>query len=77
MTFNLATILRESRCAEPGKPLCHSQSGTLSYEEVDEASGGLATTLLGLGLERGDRIAVQLPTSGVPACPTSGSSRPG
>jgi long-chain acyl-CoA synthetase len=61
MTFNLATILRESRYASPGKPLCHSQDGTLSYEQVDEASGRVAAALLALGLERGDRVAVQLP----------------
>jgi long-chain acyl-CoA synthetase len=61
MTFNLATILRESRYAAPGKPLCHSQEVTLSYEQIDEQSGRVAATLLALGLERGDRVAVQLP----------------
>jgi long-chain acyl-CoA synthetase len=61
MTFNLAMILRESRCADPGKPLCHSQEATLSYEQVDQLSGRVAATLLALGLERGDRVAVQLP----------------
>jgi long-chain acyl-CoA synthetase len=61
MSFNLATILRESRYASPGKPLCHSQDRTLSYEQVDEASGRVAAALLALGLERGDRVAVQLP----------------
>ena len=61
MTFNLATILRESRCAAPGKPLCHSQHTTLTYEQVDEASGRVAAALLALGLRRGDRVAVQLP----------------
>ncbi|MEY9856364.1 long-chain acyl-CoA synthetase [Catenulispora sp. GAS73] len=61
MTFNLATILRESRYAHPGKPLCHSQDRTLTYEQVDEDSGRVAAALLALGLERGDRVAVQLP----------------
>jgi long-chain acyl-CoA synthetase len=61
MTFNLATILRESRHAWPGKPLCHSQEATLTYEHVDEASGRVAAALLALGLRRGDRVAVQLP----------------
>ncbi|MBS2538182.1 long-chain fatty acid--CoA ligase [Catenulispora sp. NF23] len=61
MTFNLASILRESRYASPGKPLCHSQDATLTYEQVDQDSGRVAATLLALGLERGDRVAVQLP----------------
>ena len=61
MTFNLATILRESRSACPGKPLCHSQHTTLTYEQVDEASGRVAAGLLDVGLRPGDRVAVQLP----------------
>ncbi|NUP50353.1 MAG: long-chain fatty acid--CoA ligase [Catenulispora sp.] len=61
MTFNLATILREARYAEPGKPLCHSFQSTFTYEQVDEASSQVASALLALGLERGDRVAVQLP----------------
>ena len=61
MTFNLATILRESRYASPGKPLCHSQHTTLTYEQVDEGSGRVAAALLDLGLRPGDRVAVQLP----------------
>ncbi|GAA2056978.1 long-chain fatty acid--CoA ligase [Catenulispora yoronensis] len=61
MTFNLATILREARNAAPDKPLCHTQHATLTYEQVDAASGQVAAGLLALGLERGDRVAVQLP----------------
>ena len=61
MTFNLATMLRESRQAAPGKPLCHTQDATLTYEQLDELSGRVAAALLALGLERGDRVAVQLP----------------
>jgi long-chain acyl-CoA synthetase len=61
MSFNLATMLRESATAHPDKPLCHINDLSFSYAQVDEISGRLATSLLGLGLERGDKVAVQLP----------------
>jgi len=61
MSFNLAIILRESANAHPDKPLIHINDLTFSYAQVDELSGRLATSLLGLGLERGDKVAVQLP----------------
>ncbi len=61
MSFNLATMLRESRVAHPEKPLCHINDLTFTYEQVDEISGRVASALLGLGLEPGDKVAVQLP----------------
>ncbi|HVE74314.1 MAG TPA: AMP-binding protein, partial [Mycobacteriales bacterium] len=61
MSFNLATILRESATAAPDKPLIHINELTFSYGQVDEISGRIATSLLGLGLSRGDKVAVQLP----------------
>ncbi|MGC9668668.1 long-chain-fatty-acid--CoA ligase [Planosporangium sp. 12N6] len=61
MSFNLATMLRESATAHPDKPLCHANGVTFSYRQVDEISGRVAASLLALGLERGDKVAVQLP----------------
>ena len=61
MSLNLATMLRESATAHPDKPLCHINDTTLTYAQVDEISGRIATSLLGLGLVRGDKVAVQLP----------------
>lgn len=61
MSFNLATMLRESRAAKPGHPLCHISDLTFSYAQVDEISGRVASALLGTGLSRGDKVAVQLP----------------
>ncbi|HEX2312536.1 MAG TPA: long-chain fatty acid--CoA ligase [Thermomonospora sp.] len=61
MSFNLATVLVESRRSAPDKPLCHIADLSFSYAQVDEISGRVATSLRGLGLERGDRVAVQLP----------------
>ncbi|HLH81753.1 MAG TPA: long-chain fatty acid--CoA ligase [Trebonia sp.] len=61
MSFNLAVMLRESRRARPGHPLCHISDLTFSYAQVDEISGRVASALLGSGLRRGDKVAVQLP----------------
>ena len=61
MSFNLATMLRESRHAKPDHPLCHINDLTFSYTQVDEISGRVASALLGSGLRRGDKVAVQLP----------------
>src|SRR6476659_9744759 len=61
MSFNLATILRESRYAHPDKPLAHIGDLTFTYAQVDEISGRVASALLATGLQRGDKVAVQLP----------------
>src|SRR3954468_4692923 len=61
MSFNLAIMLRESTNAHPDKPLMHINELTFSYAQTDEISGRIASALLGLGLERGDKVAVQLP----------------
>jgi long-chain acyl-CoA synthetase len=61
MSFNLAAMLRESRNAKPDHPLCHVNDLTFSYAQVDEISGRVASALLGSGLRRGDKVAVQLP----------------
>lgn len=61
MSFNLATMLRESAVAHPDKVLLTSADGTATYADVDAASGRVASTLLSLGLAPGDKVAVQLP----------------
>ena len=61
MSLNLATMLRESANAHPEKPLCHVNDLTFTYAQVDEISGRVASALLATGLQRGDKVAVQLP----------------
>ena len=61
MSFNLATMLRESATADPDKTLVHFLDNEITYAQVDHLSGCVASSLLGLGLERGDKVAVQLP----------------
>uniref|UniRef100_UPI0033D230BF long-chain-fatty-acid--CoA ligase n=1 Tax=Nocardia sp. NPDC050713 TaxID=3154511 RepID=UPI0033D230BF len=63
MSFNLATILRESRDAAPDAPCLILRDRTLSYAEVDAESSRFARGLLGLGLDAGDVLAVSLPNS--------------
>ena len=61
MSFNLATMLRESATATPDKALLHVGDLSISYQQVDEISGRIASSLLALDLEPGDKVAVQLP----------------
>ena len=61
MSFNLATMLRESATDAPDKPLALIGDLTFTYAQVDEISGRVAGALLALGLEQGDKVAVQLP----------------
>ena len=61
MSFNLATMLRESTTIAPDKTLVHFAGHEISYGQVDEMSGRFASQLIAMGLQRGDKIAVQLP----------------
>ncbi|GAA4814865.1 long-chain-fatty-acid--CoA ligase [Tomitella cavernea] len=61
MSFNLATMLVESRIARPQAPLLYCGDTTLTNEEVDRASARVAGWLAAQGFERGSRVAVQLP----------------
>jgi long-chain acyl-CoA synthetase len=61
MSFNLATILRESALADPDHPLLRIGSLELSYQQVDVMSGRVASGLRAAGLGRGDTVALQLP----------------
>ena len=61
MVFNLATTLIESAHENPGKFVCRTADRDIGYAELDDQSGRFAAALLDKGVERGDRIAVQLP----------------
>ncbi len=61
MVFNLATTLTESALEYPGKFVCRTADRDMTYAELDELTGRFAAALLAEGLERGDRVAVQLP----------------
>jgi non-ribosomal peptide synthetase component E (peptide arylation enzyme) len=74
MSFDFATILRESSSALPEKPLCHGEH-TFTYAQVDEISGRIATSLRDLGVGRGDKVAVQLPSGPHSLLPSSAFSK--
>ena len=61
MSLNIATMLRESADANPDKALCHINDLSFTYAQVDEISGRVASALLATGLQRGDKVALQLP----------------
>ena len=61
MSFNLATMLRESATAHPDKACLRAGDRSTSYAELDRGSGLVAANLRAAGLVRGDKVAVQLP----------------
>ncbi|HIW92593.1 MAG TPA: long-chain fatty acid--CoA ligase [Candidatus Corynebacterium avicola] len=63
MSFNLATILEEPARTSGSRPLLRLPDRTLNYAQVDREAGRVAAGLLELGLEPGDRVAVQLPNT--------------
>jgi long-chain acyl-CoA synthetase len=61
VSFNLATMLHESVLANPDKPCVIIGDRALTYAQVEHMSGLVAGNLLGLGLDPGSKVAVQLP----------------
>ena len=61
MSFNLAVMLRESTAATPDRVLVHLGERAVTYREIDADSDRVCASLLALGLEPGDKVAVQLP----------------
>ena len=61
MSFNLATILRESAKSRPDQALTCFADRSFSYAGVNETSRRAASTLLRPGLQPGQTVAVQLP----------------
>lgn len=61
MSFNLSVILRESARRAPDHPAVIFDGGQLTYREIDERSDDLARALVGLGLQPGQGVGLQLP----------------
>ena len=61
MSFNLATILRETAAATPDALAYRAAGATATYRELDEQSGRFAAGLARAGLTPGQVVAIQLP----------------
>jgi long-chain acyl-CoA synthetase len=61
MSFNLATILRETAAATPDALAYHAAGSSATYRELDEQSGRFAAGLARAGLTPGQVVAIQLP----------------
>jgi long-chain acyl-CoA synthetase len=61
VSLNLATMLYESALARPDKTCVVIGDTRLTYRQVEEVSATVAGNLLALGLQPGDKVAVQLP----------------
>ncbi len=57
----LHEMLESTAAARPGAPALTDRSGTLTYEQLVAAVQAAASGLIGLGLEKGDRVAIWLP----------------
>jgi acyl-CoA synthetase len=60
---SVGDLVRLRAESDPGGPAYVAEDGTLSWAEYDRAADALAGRLAGLGLQRGDRVAVYLPDS--------------
>jgi long-chain acyl-CoA synthetase len=61
MSFNLATILRETAAATPDALVYRAAGAAATYRELDEQSGHFAAGLIEAGLSPGQVVAIQLP----------------
>jgi long-chain acyl-CoA synthetase len=61
MSFNLATILKETAAAVPDAPAYRAGAATQTYRELDHESGRFAAGLAAAGFSPGQVLAVQLP----------------
>jgi long-chain acyl-CoA synthetase len=58
---SLVALFEESCRRFAGRPAYHNLGTTLTYRELDSLSAQFAGYLAGLGLERGDRVALMMP----------------
>jgi hypothetical protein len=61
MSFNIATMVRESARSHPDKPALLFDGGRLTYRQLDALSDTAADGLRRRGVQVGDRVGLQLP----------------
>ena len=62
----LPAVLAETARKHPDHPAILFKGARLSYRALNETVDRLAAALQGLGVEKGDRVAIHLPSSSVP-----------
>ncbi len=73
----LGEDLRAAAARTPDRAAVIARERTLSYAELDRAADALAARLRGLGVQRGDRVAVLLPNGADAAIAIYGVLRAG
>ncbi len=61
MAHLLHQLMSEAARAHPDREAVRCRGASLSYRELDRASSGVARSLIGAGVQRGDRVAILLP----------------
>jgi long-chain acyl-CoA synthetase len=59
--MNIAQSVERGRCLSADRPALIFEGEALTYRELDETASRIANGLLGLGVRRGDRVALFLP----------------
>jgi len=72
-----ADRIRKLAAERPNDPAYITETARFTWKDYDQASERVAAALLELGLKRGDRVAVVLPTGRPCMRRWSGSRRPG
>ena len=61
--WTLLDIVSETVRQRPDFPAMLFEGASISYYELDKFSNALATALVGIGIRKGDRVALLLPNS--------------
>ena len=77
MSRTLSDALRATAARLPDKPAVITEERTLTYGELDEGAERVAAWVAASGLERGDRVAVELPNGADAALAILGVLRSG
>jgi len=77
MGYLLQHLLAAAAARQPAGPAVASGGCRLSYQELDQLSNKVARSLLGLGVARGDRVAVLAPKSAASVTAVYGALKAG
>src|SRR5260370_7241661 len=73
---SISSLLDHSAAQDPDRAALRMDDLVLSYAQLREAAGRLATLLESLGVEPGDRVGLMLPNAPPSPTPSSGAPPP-